>query len=383
MRILRLISSADPLGGGVIEGVRMTTEALLARGCEVDVVSLDDPAAAANFQLNIPITAVGPAKSGYCYCSRLDSWLNEHLSEYDAAITEGIWQYNSFALWRASRRLGKQAPPYFVFTHGMLDPWFKRTYPLKHLKKWLYWPWAEYRVLRDAHAVLFTAEEERVLARQSFWLYRANERIVHYGAPMPEAPSAARLAAWRDVSPLAHGRPYLLYLGRLHPKKGADLLIQAYRKLKADGGDWPALVLAGPEQDAAFTRRLKTLAGDDADIHFVGMVHGAAKWGALMDAEAMVLPSHQENFGIVVAEAMAMSAPVLISDKINIWREVETADAGLVCTDTLDGVQAMLRRLQSLSPEERNSMRNAAQLCYAKHFTVDRCAEQLLEVLGS
>ena len=81
----------------------------------------------------------------------------------------------ALVFWLALESLRKQGfhtPAYFVFTHGMLDPWFKRTYPLKHLKKWLYWPWAEYRVLRDAQAVLFTCEEERILARQSFWLYK-------------------------------------------------------------------------------------------------------------------------------------------------------------------------------------------------------------------
>src|SRR5262249_24621381 len=87
------------------------------------------------------------------------------------------------------------------FTHGMLDPWFKRRYPLKHLKKWLYWPWAEYRVLRDARAVLFTCEDERRLASRSFWLYRAHERVVGYGiAPPGGGPEAERQGFPREVS---------------------------------------------------------------------------------------------------------------------------------------------------------------------------------------
>ena len=72
----------------------------------------------------------------------------------------------------------------------MLDPWFKRTFPLKHLKKWFYWPWGEYRVLRDAAAVIFTSEEERIQARESFWLYHANERVSPLGlesaGPVPQ-----------------------------------------------------------------------------------------------------------------------------------------------------------------------------------------------------
>src|SRR5258708_12756609 len=102
----------------------------------------------------------------------------------------GLWQPHILAVWQ---RFQKTAIPYFVFPHGMLDPWFKRTYPLKHLKKWLYWPWAEYRVLRDARAVCFTCEEERRLARQSFRLYQCSEQLLNYRpSPPPHNPPAIK-----------------------------------------------------------------------------------------------------------------------------------------------------------------------------------------------
>ena len=81
-------------------------------------------------------------------------WLRIHGGDYDRVIANGMWQYPSFAVWR---HFAGSVTPYYVFPHGMLDPWFKRTYPIKHLKKWLYWPWAEYRILRDAAAVIFTS----------------------------------------------------------------------------------------------------------------------------------------------------------------------------------------------------------------------------------
>ena len=125
---------------------------------------------------------MGPGRSYYRYAPRLLPWLRQHAKDYDAVIVNGLWQYTTHATWRA---LNKGSVPYYVFTHGMLDPWFKRTYPLKHLKKWLFWPWADYRALRDAKAVFFTCEEERLLARQSFWLYRCHETVVSYGTGAP------------------------------------------------------------------------------------------------------------------------------------------------------------------------------------------------------
>lgn len=381
MKILRLTHSANPRGGGVIEGVRVSTEELISRGHEVDIISLNDPEEAKKFELTIPIKAIGPGKTGYGYCPNLDSWLAEHLTRYDCAIIEGMWQYHGFALWRACRRLGKAAPPYYVFSHGMLDPWFKRTYPLKHLKKWLYWPWAEYRVLRDAQAVLFTAEEERRLARESFWLYRCHERIAHYGVRLPEYSSDEMVDAWRSQSPVGNGKPYLLFLGRLHVKKGPDLLIQAYRQIKKKHPHFPDLVLAGPAQNEHFAKRLRELANHDPQIHFPGMIQGAAKWGALREAQAMVLPSHQENFGIVVAEALAMGAPVLISNKINIWREIQNAQAGIVEDDSLDGALRLLDRFAAMDNNQRHSMSTHARECFQNEFSIERSVNSLLSIL--
>src|SRR6202035_5181428 len=132
-----------------------------------------------------------------------------------------------------------------VFPHGMLDPWFKEAFPLKHLKKWLYWPWADYRVLRDAAAVIFTSEEERLLARESFWLYHAHEEVSPLGveSPTPDSPQS-RESFFVRFSQLRNKR-ILLFLGRLHPKKGCDILIDAFGQIADDS---LALVLAGPDQ---------------------------------------------------------------------------------------------------------------------------------------
>jgi glycosyltransferase involved in cell wall biosynthesis len=126
--------------------------------------------------------------------------------------------------------------PYFVFTHGMLDPWFKRHYPLKHLKKWLYWPWGEYRVLRDARALMFTCEEERRLARESFWLYKANECVTNYGTARPEGDSEKQREAFLSEFPELRGKRVLLFLGRIHEKKGCDILIQSFGDLARPAG---------------------------------------------------------------------------------------------------------------------------------------------------
>ncbi len=362
-------------------GITLSTRLFIERGHEVTLVSLDDPAKARDYKIPGDFIPIGPGKSSFGYCPNLDRWLSENLKHFDTVIIHGTWQYHGFATWRATRCLGKEAPPYFVFTHGMLDPWFKRAYPLKHLKKWLYWPWGEYRVLRDARAVLFTSEEEKLLARESFWLYRANEQVVSYGTLAPAISEEDIKTIWSKLCPAKLTGPYLLFLGRLHIKKGLDLLISAYRDLKASGCQLPDLVIAGPEQDPTFAKEIKKQAADDPQIHFIGMLSGNDKWAALANADALILPSHQENFGIVVAESLAMGTPVLVSNKVNIWREIDSDGAGFVAHDNLAGTKQLLASFLDIPVEKKQAMRLAAKRSFESRFELERSIDELIGII--
>lgn len=377
MKILHVIPSADARGGGPIEGVRQRGLRLQEMGHAVELLTLDDPQAPCVAEYPLTVHALGPTRSRYGYNPRLVPWLEAHARDYGLIVINGLWQYHSFGAWRALHRLRL---PYVVFTHGMLDPWFKHTYPLKHLKKWLYWPWTEYRVLRDAAAVLFTSEEERLLARESFWLYRARERVVAYGTRTPPDNGAELAARFLQQHQDLQGKRLLLFLSRIHEKKGCDLLIDAFADVAASV-EGLHLVMAGPDQ-SGWVAALQSQAeqhGLSHRIHWTGMLQGDAKWGAFHAAEAFVLPSHQENFGIAVAEALGCGLPVLISNKVNIWREVQQAGAGLVEEDTVDGTRALLERWVHLDGAEREAMGRQARQLFEERFTVNAMAESLLQ----
>jgi glycosyltransferase involved in cell wall biosynthesis len=382
LKLLHVLSSTHPDTGGPIEGVKQMNSVLRDMGHSVDILSSDDPQASwLNNVLLEPIHALGPTHSTYSYNQRLVTWLREHASHYDAVIVNGLWQYHSLATWRA---LAGTDTPYFVFPHGMLDPWFKHAYPRKHFKKWLYWPWAEYRVLRDARAVIFTCEQERLLARQSFWLYRVNEVVSAYGTLAPTQPGEVLVEQFLAARPTLRNKRLLLFLGRLHEKKGCDLLIAAFARVAAESSDLH-LVMAGPDQTGWSTTlqlQAKQL-GIAHRVSWLGMLTGDEKWGAFHAAEAFCLPSHQENFGIVVAEALASGCPVLISDQVNIWREVEAAGAGLVAPDTTEGTVSLLQRWLALTPAEKETMSRAGVACFARHFNMRQAAEQLVLTIES
>lgn len=380
LRILRIIPSLDPKGGGPTEGARKIDAELLALGHSVEVACLDAPGAAFHATYPAPVHALGPTRMGsYRYAPRLVPWLRDSRQRYDAIIVNGLWQYHGLGAWRA---LAGTQTPYVVFTHGMLDPWFKRTYPLKHFKKWLYWPWAEYRLLRDAKAVIFTSEEERLLARESFWLYRCNEVVTAYGTAAPAGDAEGLKAAFLSRHPHLQGKRLLLFLSRIHEKKGCDLLVSAFAQVAASDPDLQ-LVMAGPDQ-TGWVANLKDQAerlGIAERVSWPGMLQGDDKWGAFYAAEVFCLPSHQENFGIVVAEALACGKPVLISNKVNIWREIEADGVGIVHDDTLEGTLRGLQQWLALTPPARLQMQQSARPSFDARFRIDRVAASLVNIL--
>lgn len=385
MKILNVISSINPAGGGPVENLKQTGHCLEELGHTVEVASLDAPKSQYIEDFPLKLYALGPSFTSYRYSKHLVPWLKLNAHHYDCIIVRGIWQYSGFGVWRALKWLEHNQdskPPYFVFTHGMLDPWFKKTYPLKHLKKWLYWPWAEYRVLRDAKAVLFTCEEEKILARQSFGHYKCNEIVVNYGTATPPVDINQQIQCYLEKFPELRSKRIILFLSRIHPKKGCDILVKAFSEISKTDSNLH-LVIAGPDQ-MGWQSDLKNLAQQlniAQKITWTGMLQGDLKWGAFRTAEVFILPSHQENFGIVVAEALACRLPVLISNKVNIWREIVEDQAGFVEEDTYDGTIRLFQEWIELLSNQRDIMSLNAEHCFTTRFQINRAALNLIAIL--
>ena len=380
MKIIRIIRSLKTLSGGTAERIRQITPHMNVLGVATTVATLDPPDELWLQDQPFEAIGLGPVAGSYGYRPGLPSRILALAKDHDVVIIEGIWQYHSYATWRALRSSGI---PYFVYTHGMLDPWFKRTYPLKHLKKWAYWPWADYLVLRDASAVLFTTEQERLLAKQSFWLYQSEDKVVGFGTSSPPSDVEGQRHAFLERFPHLRDQRILLFLSRIHPKKGVDLLIDAFAALAASDPRL-CLVIAGPDQvgwQAALHQRAVALGIADR-ITWPGMLTGELKWGAFRCAELFCLPSHQENFGIVVAEALACGLPVAIAEPVNIATDIVQAGAGIVCADTASSTEEALRSWLSMTPETRAEMRRRCLQLFIDHFDFASVAKNLITDLS-
>lgn len=387
----------DPTQGGLCQAVRNMIPALEAQGSFSEVVCLDAPNSIFLGGDLFPVHAVGPARGPYAYSAGLIPWLLANFKRFNVIVIHGLWQHSSTGTARALKyfrksNLNEKIPRYYIMPHGMLDPYFQKASgrKLKAIRNTIFWKFFQGHVINDADGVLFTCAQELLLAREPFRPYRPKQEInVGMGVELPPAFHPNMTSAFIAKCPEVEKRPYLLFLSRLHEKKGADILIRAYLRLCASRPkrSLPVLVMAGPGLETDYGRKLKQLAMSpsadmdkgESDILFPGMLSGNAKWGALYGCQAFVLPSHQENFGIAVVEAMACGRPVLITRQINIWCECEPG--GIVNEDTEAGIFELLTQWLGLTLDQQKALGNAAERAYLKNFEVLRAARRMNEAL--
>jgi glycosyltransferase involved in cell wall biosynthesis len=379
----------NPCTGGPCQTIHNFAPRFIEQGNTLEVVCLDDPKSDYLTGENFTVHAVGQGRGSWNYHPALLPWLENNLPRFDAVVLNGLWQYQGYALWQAARK--SRMPPYYIFPHGMLDPWFQKisVRPLKTLRNWIFWKLIQHRIVHDAAGLLFTCEEECRLARQPFRPYAPKqENVVGLGVPEPPEYDVRMKAAFSKKCPHLIGKKFVLFIGRIHPKKGVDLLIKAYSAISLSLGNLPlpSLLIAGPGLETAYGQAMQKLAAETCpanSVFFPGMLAGDAKWGAIYHCEASILPSHQENFGITVVETLACGRPVLISDQVNIWREIKDSQAALVESDSMAGTIRLLSGWINLSEEAKSQMTSNARLCFQRFFSTESAIFKLTTALAS
>ncbi len=290
--------------------------------------------------------------------------------------------YGHSLVLRFDSRRARAGKPYGIFVHGALDPWFDWQYPIKHLKKMLYWP-VQYAVFRDALAVFFTTEvRARSERKPAFVRTNGTASLSRLGITDPEERGrepAGQIETFYRRFPELRGRRYLLFLARLHAKKGCDLLLEAFAQdcdLRPRSGprDGRPRSRGNAGKASAYGRTVWSLPAEYTGRASLEATSNGVRSGPAMHSS---FPSHSENFGIAVVESLAVGRPVLISNQVNIWPEIESDGAGIVEDDTPEGTERMLRRWFDLLPAERDAMVARTRPSFLKRYTLNRTVDAI------
>jgi glycosyltransferase involved in cell wall biosynthesis len=298
----------------------------------------------------------------------LASALMEEVSRFDVVHLHSLYLFTDWAAARACRAHGV---PYILRPHGTLDPYQYRQHRWrKFAAEWLF----QNRVTRHAAVIHYTADDEMRLAEP--YAFGVPGAVIPLGLDLDAYATLPPKGEFRMRHPEIGARPIVLFLGRLHAKKGLDVLAHAFAICVRQGSD-AFLVIAGPDDGMlSATQRILADEGMAERALFTGMVTGAEKLALLAEADLFVLPSHSENFGIAVVEALACGVPVLISPHVNLWREVESAGCGRIepveVGRVADGISVLLA-----DPALRRTMGQKGRTLVANRFTWPRVADAL------
>ncbi|MEP6583360.1 MAG: glycosyltransferase [Ginsengibacter sp.] len=404
MKILHVIPSMNPSTGGPCEVVRNIIPELEKLNVVNEVVCLDNPIDNFNTKDLFKIISLGPSVNPWHYTRKLEPWLVKNLGRFDVVIVHALWLYHGYAFQKAFKKFKKinvsynkefRMPRYYVMPHGMLDPYFQQASErkLKAIRNRVYWKLIESVLINNADGLLFTCQSELTLARQSFTpYYPKNEINIGCGIKSPPPFETAMAEAFFEKCPQLNKQPFILFLSRIHEKKGVHNLIEAYSKIFDNLSNnptekvlLPKLVIAGPGLETPYGKKIQELiAKSDAmgrSVFFPGMIRSSAKWGAFYCAEAFILPSYQENFGIAVVEALACKKPVLISKQVNIWREIIEDGGGMAEDVGTAGAQNLIESWIKISGEDKKIMGEKAWRSFVKNFSVTNAAKQLFQLV--
>jgi glycosyltransferase involved in cell wall biosynthesis len=347
MRILHVISGLDPANGGPSFALEGFARALVREGLDISVAATWQnpsgfPLAERLRSGGVAVTLIGPARGKLSRHPQLPSIIRGAVADADIVHIHALWEdIQHFAARQAQR----QRVPYVITPHGMLAPWsLSQGRWFNRLGKRLYLAARLRRNLNRATALHFTTSVERdLVARLKL---RPRSIVEPVGVDLSDFQTLPAAGAFRARHPQLSNRTLVLFLSRLSPQKGLDRLIPAFARSLRESPSDAMLVLAGPDYDG-YSRTVHELVerhslGDR--VLFTGMLHGVERIEAMVDCDFFVLPSRHENFGIVVAEALAAGAPVLLSPEVNIGADIAGAGAGEIVSGDVEPLSAALAR---------------------------------------
>lgn len=373
MNVIHVTSWLSRTGGGIPPVIWALARESSLGGIKTSVVGLDDEwvkydCKNGNFEFSTG-EIVGPKAFGFS--PELRNLLQTYVQPRGIIHNHGLWMYPGLA---ARKCAGKNNCRLIISPHGMLEPWaLNHSSWKKKLAETLF----ESKNFQKADCLHALCAAEAVNFRR--YGLKNPITIIPNGVDLEEFQVQPDNAI-REKIPELNGRRRILFLSRLHPKKGLDNLLQAWKKAAPDFKDWQ-LLIAG-SGDPAYEKKLKDLSHDlilSKSIVFLGSLYGETKKQILAAADVFVLPSFSEGFSVAVLEAAAAGLPVLLTPACN-FPELAKSSAAIEIPTDPSGIENGIRRILELPEEQRREMGRRGHGLVKRSYTWSAITQQMLHV---
>jgi glycosyltransferase involved in cell wall biosynthesis len=375
MKLVFATPTIAPEAGGPAFFVRDLAAALTERGYDVSVVTHVPEAMALNGDAPYRLVPTAAPKSRFGWTKRLHRCLAEEFADADVVFIHGIWQQMAMAAASEARRA---RVPYVMFPHGMMDPYIINRTRFHAVARWVQLRLYQARDLQGAAAVVFTTDPEMEKALTVIPELSANAQRIRYGTADPEIEPR-----FENVDNDVSSRPMTIgYLGRLHPKKN---LQAAVRAMTAFDADEVCFEIVGPPSDhlAELQATVDELQLWDR-VSFHPPVFDDQKFVLMRRWDWLILPSFQENFGQVLAQALSVGTPVIVSDRIDTCDAIVSAGAGIACGTESDDIQISVRKAQAeMRSDGSLEWRRSARAAFDEGFSFSRTIDDAVDLLSS
>jgi glycosyltransferase involved in cell wall biosynthesis len=291
-------------------------------------------------------------------------WLIKNRNNFDYFIFHQIWDFKNIL----ARLFLKNK--YYIFIHGSLDPYEKKTI-LKYIKKKIYWYLFEKKNLLQARSILLTSvQEEKNLKKTFVNTDGIKTEVTNYGITKAHIDNRKINNTFKKKFPFLKSKNYYLFIGRIDPKKGLDVLIKSIELL---GVGYKGLFIIAGEDSNSYAQELKKmilLKNFGSKILFIGKLEEDEKYAAIINSKATILSTHAENFAISLVESLSCSVPVLTTVGANIYKTILAYKAGYVANINPISFSKIIKKFDNLSSIQKKQMNKNAQNCFKKEFNL-------------
>jgi glycosyltransferase involved in cell wall biosynthesis len=361
-KILSIIDSLNPKDGGPSHSLFDIALSNKQNNIQHDILYIGKKQKI-NDLSGIKIIALNDSIFKYGISLKLIFWLYQNKNNYNLFIIHGLWQFITL--------LSRIIIPnkYLVFTHGMLDPYFKSE-KFKSFKKKIYWNIFEKKNLQKAKFVLLNSIKEKKQINNTFVKTNGIKfKLINYGIyPKDINFKKSKLKFYSKFKFLKNYK-LIVYIGRIHPKKGLDILIDAFEKI--DNKRY-ILLIAGDINNKyakALIQKVKNK-NNSKKIIFANFLKGEIKWGAISNAASTILPSHGENFGVSIAESLLAGTPVICSNKVGTSKQIKESNAGIIVKNNKLSLYQGIMKFINLSQKQKEKLSKNSITCFNKNFNI-------------